>query len=259
MANTSRYFPKTHKLLFLAPLSLLRPLNVCMWHCGRCGSTVLADLLRQDTRIHWGKEILEHYSLYAESHLDRNAAWKNAKNIIRYNKILGAHKIYGFEMKHAQLIRIGIDTKTAVEFAKRLNFNKSIILERKNYLRAVVSSKVGRKINKWHIEKNESQDLTKITLDPNTIENVLESYSNFYSELHEELDGELLMLEYERDILNDPLIGYRKVVNYLGLAPQDVLVRKGRTNPGKLDDIVTNLDEIRQRLDGSRFEWMTAE
>ena len=44
------------------PFSILRPLNICMWHISRCGSTIVGDLLDQDSRIVWGSEILETYS-----------------------------------------------------------------------------------------------------------------------------------------------------------------------------------------------------
>ena len=69
------------------PFSILRPLNICMWHIGRCGSTVVGNLWDQDSCIVWGSEILEAYSKKVEARNLQHAAWKGSKRRIRYKQL----------------------------------------------------------------------------------------------------------------------------------------------------------------------------
>lgn len=40
--------------------SLIRERNVVMFHCGRCGSSVVGGLLNQHTKVRWAGEIFEN-------------------------------------------------------------------------------------------------------------------------------------------------------------------------------------------------------
>ena len=134
---------RTARGLANLPFSIFRPFNVCMWHIGRCGSTVVGDLLNQDGRIVWSSEILEPYSREVETRNLQREAWKGAKRRIRYKQLTAGARIFGFEMKLWHLKRIGVEAKTALNFLKQNKYDKHILLERKNYLRAIVSSFVG--------------------------------------------------------------------------------------------------------------------
>ena len=239
-----------------APFSALRRFNVCMWHSGRCGSSVLGDLLRQDGRIVWGKEILERYSKKVEARNLQGAAWQGAKRRIRYNQLIAGARIFGFEMKIWHLKRMGVEPKTAWGFLKQQKYDKQIILERKNYLRVIVSGFVGQATSKLHCKTGESPVSAKIRLHLRSLRNGLRIFTKFYDEMKRLLPESSLLITYEDDILPDPVVAYGKVVNYLGLTPRHVVVNYQRTNQGNLQEIVVNLDEVREYLKGTQYEWM---
>lgn len=242
------------------PFSIFRPLNICMWHIGRCGSTVVGNLLNQDSRIVWDSEILEIYSKKVEARNFQHAAWKSAKRRIRYKQLTAGSKIFGFEMKVWHLKRIGVEPKTVLNFLKRQNFDKHIILERKNYLRAEVSGSVGLAIKKMHLKIGEPPVSVKIHLNMKDVYENMGLFDHFIGEMKRLLPENSLNITYEDDILPDPLIAYKKIVNYIGLRPRKVEVKYQRMNPKKLKEIVLNLEEVTQSLKGTKYEWMlTAE
>lgn len=238
------------------PFSIFRPLNICMWHIGRCGSTVVGNLLDQDSRIVWGSEILETYSKKIEATNIRHAAWKGARRRIRYKQLTAGSKIFGFEMKVWHLKRIGVEPKTVVNFLKHQNFDKHIILERKNYLRAEVSGTVGLAISKMHLKIGEPPISVKIHLNMKDVCEHMRLFGHFIDEMKRLLPESCLKITYEDDILPDPLIAYRKIVNYIGLRPKKVMVKYQRTNPKRLEEIVLNLEEVKKSLKGTEYEWM---
>jgi hypothetical protein len=247
--RTARYFANM-------PFSILRPLNICMWHIGRCGSTVVGNLLDQDSRIVWGSEILEAYSKKIEARNLKHSAWKGAKRRIKYKQLTAGSKIFGFEMKVWHLKRIGVEPKTAFNYLKQQKFDKHIILERKNYLRAEVSGYVGLAISKMHLKIGEPPVTAKIKLDMKDVYEHMRLFDHFIEEMKKLLPKSCLKITYEDDILPDPLVAYRKIVNYIGLRPKEVKVKYQRTNPKKLEEIVLNLEDVKKSLKGTKYEWM---
>ena len=130
-----------------------------MLHNGRCGSTVVGDLLVQNPNIHWASE------LYAKLKI---AKWKEenqqefaylAKEPIAKNPIAilknSMHKTtkpyYGFEIKPFQFFLINSSAKEFLNQSFLLNFTYFILIRRKNHLRMIVSEAVAIKTNTWHI------------------------------------------------------------------------------------------------------------
>jgi hypothetical protein len=66
----------------------------------------------------------------------------------------------------------------------------------------------------------------------------------------------LLELTFEEDIERDPMLGYRKVCEFLDLAPAPVDLRLGRSNPFPLRSMIANYDEVLAHLRGTDREWM---
>jgi hypothetical protein len=256
LANITR----TARDFIKIPFSIFRPFNICMWHIGRCGSTVVGNLLSQDSRIVWRSEILETYSKRVEARNLQHSAWEGAKRRIRYKQLTAGSRIFGFEMKVWHLKRIGVKSKTVYNFLRDQKFDKHIILERKNYLRAEVSGCVGLAISKMHLKIGEPPVSAKIHLDMKDVYEHMKLFDHFINEMKSILPENCLKITYEDDILPDPLIAYRKIVNYIGLRPRKVAVKYQRTNPRKLQEIVLNLEEVSRVLKGTKYEWMlTAE
>jgi hypothetical protein len=248
--------PRAVRTFLNAPLSIFRPYNICLWHAGRCGSTVLGDLFMQDGRIVWGGEILESYSKQIEAGNLQSAPWSEVKRRIRKNQRAAGSKIFGFEMKVWHLIRMGFEPAKMLEFLKEQRYEKHIILERKNYLRIIVSSAVAIATSKFHCRLEENPIPQRIHISLEEVRFLLQIYDQYYKELKKLLSDEFLLITYEDDILPDPVIAYKKIVSSLELTPKNVTVRYQRTNPKALEKIVINIDEIRQHLKGTRYEWM---
>lgn len=239
-----------------APFSVFRPFNVCLWHAGRCGSTVLADLLGQDGRFSWGGEILERYSKEVEAGNRQSKAWNGTKRRIRAKQLAGGAKIFGFEIKVWHLRRMEIETSRMLDFLRKQGYEKHIILERKNFLRIFVSGVVGRATSKLHYKMGEKRVFKKIYIDPEEVRHTLPIFESYYQEIKTLLPKDSLIISYEDDILPDPIIAYKKIIQCLNLTPRNVAVKYKRTNPELLEKIITNIDEIHQDLSGTRYEWM---
>jgi hypothetical protein len=48
------------------------------------------------------------------------------------------------------------------------------------------------------------------------------------------------------------------VEHHLGLPPATPRVRLQRSNPGGLHDLLANVDEVAEHLDGTPYAWMTS-
>ena len=64
---------------------------------------------------------------------------------------------------------------------------------------------------------------------------------------------------HEDQIEDDPRMAYRDVCNFLDLPVVDVELRHRKMTPGRLADLIENLDEVRDCLSPSRFAWMLSE
>lgn len=116
--------------------------SVAMFHVERCGSTVLGNLLNQHPKICWDNEIvLKHY-------INQNCDLKpfDTKKFFRRQMLVAGRRFYGFEIKIHKKQQLAIWHKTHSELLEELieiGINKFIILERKNYLRRMISQIVG--------------------------------------------------------------------------------------------------------------------
>ena len=72
-------------------------------------------------------------------------------------------------------------------------------------------------------------------------------------------DFSWLELVYEDQIEHDPRMAYRYVCDFLGLPVVDVELRHRKMSPGRLVDLIANLDEVRDYLSPTRFAWMLSE
>jgi len=250
----------TFRACLYGPLSMLRDLNICMWHTGRCGSTVIADLIMQDGRITWGGELLEGVSKrWSQNTISNDISEKIYRKIKKVQMIAG-WRPFGFEMKLWHHKRLELEFDQVYSIVQKLGFNKHIILERKNYLRQAVSWHVARARGQTHLKKGQQRELVKIKLNVNEDSRLLYGlrlYTDYYKELREKLPEESLYLCYEDDIQSDPNEGYRKIMEHLNYSPKrDVSTQHVKTNPYKLADVIENFDEVGNYLKDTPFHWM---
>jgi hypothetical protein len=253
-------------------LAQFRPGNGVMFHIGRSGSTVLADLLRQHPGIYWDGEIYAGLYDYWQSQgltMGVDPVPIDLARFLRTRMTRAARKIYGFEVKFFHLRLIERTLPDYLIYLQKLGFNHFMVLERKNYLRKVVSSVIAHQKLQYHQSPHEQPVLTQVELDLDCIRIDLEAksllaYLQDYAENFRQLETLLknqnvLYLTYEADITTDPLLGYQRICNFLNVPYQPVEVRYGKTNPFNLTEIIANFTEVERYLKGTPFEWMLYE
>lgn len=250
----------------------LRPVNahyrkkqVAVFHIGRCGSTVLGQMLQSHPDIFWGSELF-NISYFKFS---REKKYSIVKDIINNNRNRRVTKVYGFETRylkgqHLSIDKLDIPLNQYIDILKQLGFNYFIILHRKNLLRHAISFQVARKNSKWHI-RNEVKKPTEIELSlSQNIHgknlNLLDSFKKTEQArdtLNKILiDEKLLNLVYEEDIMINPLVAYKKVCSFLNLNNNNPEIRLTRTNPFQITEILKNDNIVLSKLENTSYEWM---
>lgn len=249
-----------------------RPRAVAMFHVGRSGSRVLGDLLGQHPEILWDGEVLrplirELTATGARIHEVRYA--DSPESVVRSRMRAAAGRLYGFETKFFHLIPATLPIESYLQRLERIGVDRYILLERKNTLRKVVSSLVGRKRGRYHEPAGRSARLTTVRIDPASVEidsdrrplrELLEGYARDLERFKGRMEGRaMLHLTYEDDVAPGPLGAYTRACRFLGVAPARVEVRYSRTTPFPLREVIENFDEVRRALRGTPFERLVEE
>lgn len=271
-----KHFIFTVALPITIPLSIIigrfNRNNICMFHIGRCGSTVIGDLLGNHQNISWQGEI---YSNYFINEIDSktNTGWDKFYG----TKVLKSYmrgvirKYFGFEIKHAHLKKLSVSYTEYITTLKQNGFDRFIVLERSNYLRSILSYTIAKETNRWHIHSKNISKLSTIYVNTNKVcleyeqmplIQALKIIDDYYFNLKITLDNlniKFQNINYEIDIEKDPFIAYRKICSFLDLPPQNPKIRFTRTNPFPLSELISNYEEVENYLKGSKFEWMLNE
>jgi hypothetical protein len=246
--------------------------NIAMFHVGRCGSTVLGDMLDQHPMIHWDGEIYER--LLKSNRISQDVTQKSSLHIaadpiglLTSHMRRAGRQYYGIEVKPFHLDLLGIDLNHFLRALEAKRFNHLIILQRRNHLRKIVSSTIAHKTRQFHRSANSSSLMTKIHLDLEHVQidrqekpliEFLGEYTAFFDTLGQLLSPRnRLWLTYEDDVSPNPQMAYRRVCAFLGVVPGNApAVRYGITNPYPLPEVITNFAQVEARLKGTEFEWM---
>lgn len=240
-----------------------------MLHTGRCGSTVLARMLRQHpmSQIEWDGEIFERQF---NGDLTDHRATPPLRLLQERITQSNAH-VFGFETKchpdqHLASDWVGMTIERYVESLRGMKFADFIILRRRNYLRQLVSFYVGRRRGRWHLEAGQAPSPTRVRIDalrcgigqrPKPILDLFQGLDEAHRRISESIKGAgVLELVYEDDIESDPLIAYRKIADALALGPITPTIPLARINPFSLREMIANYDEVATELVGSPYEWM---
>jgi hypothetical protein len=255
------------------PMSLMRDKNIVMFHMGRCGSTVLGDLLSQHSRIYWRGEI---YYPYIREWRFQKQKISDSSNIrlkpdpliaLRQNMFIAGSKNYGCEIKFHHLYEAGISLSDFIEILKDKNFS-FVVLKRKNFLRSIVSNAIMHNlpVKKTHNKIDEKPTARKALIDVNgvgyngykkSLIEHLDIYSRNYSEIYQKLaDKNFLDLCFEEDISQDPKLAYKKVCDFLDVEYEKLPVRLSRTNPFPLSEMIENYQEVKEYLATTEYSWM---
>ncbi|MFC1479786.1 hypothetical protein ACFL6F_04230 [Planctomycetota bacterium] len=248
-----------------------RPGNCVMYHIGRCGSGVLASLLRQHRNIYWDGEVYTPvFTEWREKHGGVETAESFPEDPVKRlekRMVLACNSFYGFEIKPFHHRLINCPAETFIGHLDELGFTHFIILDRKNRLRKIMSSIIAHeRTGKYHSKKGKeavlnsvsvNADEVKIDFETKPLLKYLSDYDAQFDDLGRVLQGRnVLKLTYEDDIQDDPEKAYRRVCGFLDLKPKKVSVGLSRTNPFPIREMVTNIEEIEELLSGTPYEWM---
>jgi hypothetical protein len=245
----------------------LPPHRVMMFHFGRSGSTVLADLLDQHPDITWqGEYIRKFYAPVDRKRLQRLQLPADPGRLL-LDVMAGVTRPYfGCETKFFHLGQLRVMLPAYLDCLERMDFSYYIVLQRKNYIRKIVSSLVAQKRRRYRQAPDSPAELIRINLRPERVKidrtelpllTLLDNYARSFEQLNRLLEGHSpLQLTYEEDLLAAPAIGYERACAYLGLRPAPVQVNYGRSNPFPLRAILKNYDEVASALKGTSYAWM---
>ncbi len=245
---------------------------VIMFHIGRSGSTVTADLLNQHDKCKWDGEIFDDLFRKIERQNSRTIKEKDIPHFpIKYLKQKCKDKTkeyYGIEVKFFHLILMDISIQSFIELFKDYDVS-FIVLKRNNFMRKIVSSQIAHKTKIFHLSTQETLKLEKTTIDVNSIkidrdDKPLLDFLNNFREMFDQLDLALqgkktLKISFEEDVEQNPLVAYNKICNFLGIIPQNPQINFQKTTPFKMSQIVTNIHEVEDYLKDTTFHFMTKE
>jgi hypothetical protein len=237
--------------------------NVVMFHTGRSGSSVVADLLMQHPDFRWDGELFNSYLQFWRR--IQRARQGEAQRLIGRRMNCFDVPYYGFEILPSQLNAGNIDKEDFARAMDDLGFGHFILLTRRNILRRIVSHLVARERGRWRMRSGEIAPLTRIHVNTENLQlasskpllDHLRDVRAEYAALRELLSSRrCLQLVYEDDVLPDPRLAMRKVCAFLGIKYRILPVRHARTTPQALNEIVQNFPEVERALAGTEFEWM---
>jgi len=186
-----------------------------MFHPGRSGSTVLGDILSQNSQIRWRGEIIA-YILERDKSDPRLIKYSQNKELLYHtikSEMCGTpKKFFGFATKFYHLKFFNENLNQYLDNLSRIGYKNIIVLERKNHLKSIISSLLAENTKIWH-SRNKITNNPLIKIDVNNIPvdgevkplmALLEDYNASFKEIHR-ISGDFntLHITYEEDILNN--------------------------------------------------------
>jgi len=244
--------------------------QVAMFHFARSGSTVLGDMLHRHPDVHWDGEIFNYQWRVWRRRAPSEDLMTRAMRIIRSRMAGPDVCFFGFELNPAQLHLLNLDLGDVIDALETLGVTHFILLERRNLLRKILSSRVAQSRARFHLKRGESARAQRIELPVDELPMAvraplldhLERFDRLRTQTRRTLDDRdtpSLNLCYEDDIAGDPRVAYEKVCRFLDLPVVEQEVALRRTTPEPLPEIVINMAEVRAHLRQTRFAWMLDE
>ena len=252
-------------------------------HEGRCGSTVLADMISQHPKIVHYSEILTPNTWISEAfersgwQKQRDARAIRLPDLCAFVRELPEHSktssFAGLEIKFNQLSFHDLDCDLK-DLVQTLNIGLGaphfVFLTRRNALRRHVSTLRCLLHNVTHNTEQTRRAPDKVTIAGDTMCDFSYDFDLLhpsltslleFSDLHRcrvreyALNHGHLYLEYE-DFEHEPLYGAERIFDHLGIPP--IKPKSRWTKPGDfpLADLVSNYSDVSRELSGTRWEFM---
>ena len=251
--------------------------RIMMLHIGRCGSTVLGNMLNEQSGMLWDGEALNWKIMDEKS-------WRDSADRKRFNRdtfrleirrrfINAGRRRYGFELKPEHVFWYGIEDPLETRaILEELGFGVFMTIGRTNVLRQLVSSIRGVQSGQWHLkaEEQRSARTRPVDCDPagfrldrtdpvKSLEEQLAERQRWMEWNREVAGDDALHLDFETHIMKDPVVAYRMICEHIGVDAGDIRPALRRTNPDSVEKLLADPQAWRDRLQGTRFEWMMNE
>ena len=251
--------------------------GIITWHQGRCGSSVLGNLLNQHQNIQSANEIFSRYMPRRRG----NAPIPNIEDVLT-NHIEHTQKpILNIEIKYLRSQNISLYQKNEIEYwfskTSEFGFNKHILIHRRNGLRRILSHLMAQRTG-IYVQKEEKLSTTERAFNMNCL-NIqegtesrgllewLDHYEESYLEMRQALRKwcraqkiqEPLEIIFEESIESNPIIAYKAVCDWLVEKQENPQLYFKRINPEPFSQLIKNWNEIKKLVEASKHAWMVNE
>lgn len=243
------------------------PQKIIMLHTGRCGSTVLSTLFQSDNRFQWEGEAIQ---FYYKKNQKKGGSFLYENNPLEFLMNLASRSrksFHGVEVKALRnqdfsLEKMPKSWEEFTEWALKNNY-KIILLYRDDVLKQVVSGLLAFKYDLWHTTNKIKNEIAHRNVNINvnqiypsidfSLLDILEARSAFNDYCKKQNNGSILVLNYERDILEEPNQAYIKTIYFLGLNPLTVSTSHKIVNPKPVKELIENYNLVKEYLKNTNF------
>ena len=239
---------------------------ICIFHYGRCGSTVLTRLLEQCGCLSLGEFLHPvsgaKYSAVDGLRRERDAAHASAEVLDGLARVIAdrrgeANDPVLFEVKGLDFIRraIGDGPETFVPAMAERGVTRCIHLERRDLLARLVSTTLAGRTGVYH-RTDVAERPEPFEIEPEHAVAEIGRQAAMRDRVRAALAAgplEVLELEYERDLMGDPRIGAVKVARWLGIDVHldELRVEHRRTTPFPASEVLSNHEAVLAALAGA--------
>lgn len=244
-----------------------RPGALAVFHVGRCGSTVLTDLLGQHPAIRSdGETYVRVLEAAKEAGIAPGACGVDPVHYVSRRMRRSGDRWFMYDLKFDHVARMGMPLGNYVAGIESAGVSHLVVLRRENLLRKLVSGIMAVGRGSYHSTDPAAVRPLRVTIDVDaaSMDGHVDTLANHFDRVHAQYEAfrrvtagrAVLELVYERDIVGDPRAAYTLACGFLGLEVAPVDVRLQRLNPFALEDVVDNLDEVESALAGTSHAWM---
>lgn len=246
--------------------------GAALLHVGRCGSTLLGRMREATPGVAWDGEPLDEGQARRLPRVLLGFGAAQVESLPEAIRCAGERQWVG-SLLFGQFTRLG--HRDAAESLRRLEeagVQRLVVLERRHMLRVLTSWLVAAARDSWHSTSagprpKDVKVRVPITSCPvpsqrrllgpeaESLLGYLRMHRAWYAQLREALAPRPhLWLSYHDDVLPDPVASYRRVCDFLDLAPAPVAPALQRTTPEPLHALIENWPEVEDALTGTDQE-----
>ena len=249
MRERARRRPRTRSPL-KAPGGLL------VVHVGRCGSTLLAEWLRQAV-----SGLFIDGEIFAPTRFDPTKG-ASPLDVLATRIARARPRRYQFEVKLRDLATLDVGLSELVEGAHALGVDRTVLLIRKNLLRGYLSAKRADVTRTYHVADRDLQPPrpVRFRVDPWHVIRAVEAQAAAVADARAALDRwRPLELSFEEDLLAAPDATIGRLCGMFGEPPVAVPPPTLRpTTSAPLRALVENYDELAAAVAATDHAWMLA-